>query len=68
VTGHERVKTTMRLSTETVQSAALSLQSIHNIEGGDGFSLGVFSVGDGVTDNTLEESLEDTTGLFIDHS
>ena len=27
----------------------------------------MFSVGDGVTDDTLEEGLQDTTGLFVDH-
>jgi hypothetical protein len=27
----------------------------------------VLSVGDGIADNALEESLEDTTGLFVDH-
>jgi hypothetical protein len=28
----------------------------------------VLSVGDGITDDTLEEGLEDTTGLLVDHS
>ena len=27
----------------------------------------MLSVGDGVTDDTLEEGLEDTTGLLVDH-
>ena len=27
----------------------------------------MLSVGDGVTDDTLEEGLKDTTGLFVDH-
>jgi hypothetical protein len=27
----------------------------------------VFSVGDSVTDNRLQERLEDATGLFVDH-
>ena len=56
-----------RLTTETVQSAALSLESIDDIEGGDGLALGVFSVGDCVTDDAFEEGLEDTAGLFVDH-
>jgi len=55
------------LATETVQGAALSLQCVDNVEGCDGLALGVLSVGDGVTDDTLEESLEDTASLFIDH-
>jgi hypothetical protein len=27
----------------------------------------VLSVGNSITDNALEEGLEDTTGLFVDH-
>lgn len=55
------------LSTETVQSAALSLESVDDIEGGDSLSLGVLSVGDGVSDDTLKEGLQDTASLLIDH-
>ena len=55
------------LSTETVQSAALSLESIDDIEGGDGLSLSVFGVGDGVSDDTLKEGLQDTSSLLVDH-
>jgi hypothetical protein len=57
----------LRLTTETVQGAALALQGVDDIQGGDGLALGVLSVGDSVTDDTLEEGLEDTTGLFVDH-
>ena len=56
-----------RLTTETVQSAALSLQGIDDIEGGDSLSLGVLGVGDCVTDDTLKEGLQDTTGFLVDH-
>ena len=56
-----------RLTTETVQSAALSLEGIDDVEGGDSLTLGVLSVGDCVTDDALEEGLEDTTSLFVDH-
>ena len=45
----------------------MSLESVDDIEGGDGLPLGVLSVCDGITDNTFEEGLEDTTGLFVDH-
>ena len=45
----------------------LSLESVDNIEGSDSLALGVFRVGDSITDDTLEEGLEDTTGLFVDH-
>ena len=55
------------LTTETVQGAALALEGVDNVEGGDGLALGVLSVGDGITDDGLEEGLEDTTGLFVNH-
>jgi len=45
----------------------LSLEGVDDIERGDGLALGVLGVGDGVTDDTLEEGLEDTTGLLVDH-
>lgn len=58
----------MYLTAESVQSPALSLQSIDNVHGGDGLPLGVLSVGDGITDDVLEEHLQDTTGLLVDES
>jgi hypothetical protein len=57
----------MRLTTETVQSPALTLEGIDDIERGDSLALGVLRVGDGVTDDTLEEGLENTAGLLVDH-
>ena len=42
-------------STESVEGSSLSLKSVDDIEGGDGLALGVFGVGDGVTDDVLEE-------------
>ena len=56
-----------RLTTETVESAALSLEGVDDVEGCDGLALGVLSVCDCVADDTLEEGLEDTTCLFVDH-
>lgn len=56
----------MRLSTETVESAALALERVDDIHGGDGLALGVLSVGDGVTNNVLEEASEDVSGLLVD--
>ena len=44
----------------------MSLESVDDIEGGDGLSLGVFGVGNGVLDNVLEELSEDNSGLVID--
>jgi hypothetical protein len=45
----------------------LSLQGVDDVKGGDGLALGVFCVGNGITDDTLEEGLEDTSGFFVDH-
>jgi hypothetical protein len=56
-----------RLTTETVEGTALPLERVDDVEGGDSLALGVLSVGDGVADDTLEEGLEDTTCLFVDH-
>ena len=55
------------LATETVQGTALALEGVDDVERGDGLALGVLGVGDGVTNNGLEEGLEDTAGLFVDH-
>ena len=55
------------LSTETVERAPLALERVHDVQAGDGLALGVLGVGDGVADDGLEEGLEDTTGLFVDH-
>jgi hypothetical protein len=45
----------------------LSLQSVDNVKRSDSLALGVLSVGNGVTNNALEEGLEYTTGLLVDH-
>ena len=55
------------LTAETVESAALSLESVDNIERCDRLALSVFGVCNGITDDTLEESLKDTSCLFVDH-
>ena len=55
-----------RLTTETVKGAALSLEGIDNVEGGDGLALGVLSVSDRVADDRLEEELENAASLIVD--
>ena len=57
-----------RLAAEAVQGAALALEGVHDVEGRDGLPAGVLGVGDGVTDDVLEEHLQDTTGLLIDEA
>ena len=44
----------------------MSLEGVHDVEGGHGLSLGVLSVGDGVTNDGAEEALEDITDLLVD--
>ena len=45
----------------------MALESVDDIKGGHGLALGVLGVGDGITDDTLKEGLENTTCLFVDH-
>ena len=66
VTGHESEEVE-RLSTETIQGSALSLQSVDNVERSDRLTLSMLSIGDGITNDTLEEGLENTSCLFVDH-
>ncbi len=56
------------LTAEAVQGATLAFQSVDYIHGGDGLSLGVLRVGDGIPDHVLQENLEDSTGLFVDEA
>ena len=53
---------------EAVQGAALALESVHHIKGGDGLAASVLGVGDGITDDVLQEHLEHTTGLLVDEA
>ena len=56
------------LSTESVEGTSLPLEGIDDIHSGDSLPLGVFGVGDGITDNVLKEDLKDTTGLLVDQA
>jgi hypothetical protein len=56
------------LGTETVQSAALALEGVDDVHGGDGLPASVLGVGDGVADDVLEEHLEDRAGLLVDQA
>jgi hypothetical protein len=57
-----------KLATETIESSALALEGVHDVHRGDGLSAGVLGVGDGISDDVLEEDLEDTTSLFVDQA
>ncbi|TRY78829.1 hypothetical protein TCAL_12417 [Tigriopus californicus] len=41
---------------------------VYHVHGGDGLSLGVFSVGDSITDDVLKEHLEDSACLLVDQA
>ena len=56
------------LTSESVEGAALPLEGIDDVHGGDGLPLGVLGVGDGIPDDVLKENLEDTAGLLVDES
>ena len=56
------------LSSESVKGTSLTLEGIDDIHSGDSLPLGVFGVGDGITDDVLKEDLEDTTGLLVDQA
>lgn len=56
------------LTAKSVQGTALTLQGVDDIHGGDGLPLGVFGIGDGVTDDVLKEYLQYATGLLVDQA
>ena len=45
----------------------MTLEGVDDVEGSDSLALGVLGVCDGITDDTLEEGLEHTAGLLVDH-
>jgi len=53
-------------SAESVEGSSLSLEGVDDVEGGDGLSLGVLGVDNGVSDHVLEEGSEDSAGLLVD--
>merc|ERR1719398_295632 len=56
----------IQLSSEAVEGPSLPLQGVHHIHGSHGLPFGVFGVGDSVTDDVLQEDLENTPGLLVD--
>merc|ERR1719289_645042 len=56
------------LSSKAIQGPALPLQGIHHVHGSHSLPLGMFSVGHGVTDDILQENLENTPGLLVDEA
>ena len=56
------------LAAEAVQGAALALEGVHHIKGGDCLAPGVLSVSDSVPDHVLQEHLEHAPGLLVDEA
>ena len=56
------------LTSKSIEGTSLPLEGIDNIHGGDSLPLGVFSVGDSIPDDILEENLENSTGLLVDQT
>ena len=65
---HDTEREANSLTTESVEGSSLTLESVDDIERGHSLSLGVFGVRHRVTDDRLEESLEDSTGLLVDEA
>lgn len=63
-----KYKRRLHLAAEAVEGAALALKGVHDIHGRHGLAAGVLGVGHGITDDVLEEHLEDTAGLLVDES
>ena len=57
-----------RLAAEAVEGAALALERVDDVHGGDGLAARVLGVGHGIADDVLEEHLEDTAGLLVDEA
>ena len=64
----DRASLGRRLSAEAVEGLSLSLEGVDDVHGRDGLAAGVLGVGDGVTDDVLEEDLEDAAGLLVDET
>ena len=56
------------LTSESIKGTALPLEGIDNIHSGNSFPLGMFSVGNSISDDILKENLKNSTSLLIDES
>ena len=55
-------------SSETVEGTALTFEGVDDVQGGDRLALGVLGVSDRVSDDVLEEDLENSTGFFVNQT
>jgi hypothetical protein len=66
--GFEGERSTHDLAAKAVQGAALALERVDDVERSHSLALGVLSVGDGVTDDVLQEDLEHAAALLVDEA
>ena len=57
-----------QLSSESVEGLSLTLEGIDDIHGSDSLTTSMLSVGNGVSDDVLEEDLEHAAGLLVDEA
>jgi hypothetical protein len=62
------IQVKVHLAAEAVEGAALALEGVHDVHGGDGLPASVLGVGDSVADDVLEENLEHRAGLLVDEA
>jgi len=56
------------LTAKAVEGPALSLEGVDDVHGRDCLPLCVLGVGDSVSDNVLQEDLQDSSSLLIDQT
>ncbi len=60
------VESAWSLTSESVQGASLTFQSVDHVHSSDGLPLGVLAVGDCVADDVFQENFQHTASLFVD--
>merc|ERR1711862_205672 len=58
----------VQLSSEAIEGPALPLRGIHHVHGSHSLPLRMLSVGHSVTDDILQENLQNTPGLLVDET
>ena len=57
-----------RLTSEAVESSALSLEGVDDVEGSDCLSAGMLGVGHRVSNDVLQKDLQNASGLLVDET
>lgn len=67
-TNIEQVIISLTLTTESIESPSLSLESINDIHGGDCLPPSMLRVSNGITNDILKENLKNTSCFFVDQT